>query len=259
MSGTDADPVYVLGDVHGQLELLKHAHGLAHRDGGENARIVHLGDLIDRGPDSRGVIDYLMEGQARGHDWPVVRGNHDHKLPRFLEDPGWIDPGPSKPAYWTEDQKNGADATFASYGIPDAYELPLAELHERALRAIPPEHGAWVDAMPLYLRDPRGYFFVHAGVKPGVPLEDQSQTDLMWIRRPFHDSRLDHGAMVVHGHTPVKHVTNYGNRLNMDTGAAYGGPVSIARLEAKGVIWLLTESGPQPVAPEPDAVEILWL
>lgn len=244
----DRAPLYALGDVHGQLERLQYAHALATRDGGEDARIVHLGDLIDRGPDSRGVIEYLMDGQSRGRDWPVVKGNHDDKLPRFLDDPRWLDPGPSRPQFWTQDHNNGADATFASYGIADAHDLPLDELHAKAVAAIPREHAAWLDALPLYLKEGNDLLFVHAGIRPGVPLEEQTPTDLMWIRRPFHDSTADHGPLVVHGHTPVDQVTHYGNRLNLDTGAAYGGPVSIVRFDRDGV-WLLTEGGLQPVTP----------
>ncbi|SDE39244.1 serine/threonine protein phosphatase 1 [Paracoccus isoporae] len=250
MVNDDGQPLYALGDVHGQLDLLKQAHARAERDGGEQARIVHLGDLIDRGPDSRGVIDYLMNGQAQGRDWPVVKGNHDEKLPRFLENPRWIDPGPSRPQLWTEDLKNGAEATFASYGIPDSGNLPLDELHEKAIAAIPAEHAAWLDALPLYLKEGGDLLFVHAGIRPGIPLEDQSPTDLMWIRRPFHDSSADHGMLVVHGHTPVDQVTHYGNRLNLDTGAAYGGPVSVVRFDADEV-WLLTDGDPIPVQPRP--------
>ncbi|WBU56018.1 metallophosphoesterase [Paracoccus sediminicola] len=250
MQQDDHPPVYALGDVHGQLELLKEAHRLAEMDGGAAARIIHLGDLIDRGPDSRGVIEYLMEGQAIGRDWLVVKGNHDHKLPRFLEDPRWLDPGPSRPQFWTADRNNGAAATFASYGIEGADEMDLDELHRLAEAAIPAEHASWLDELPLYRTEPGGLVFVHAGIRPGIPLDQQSPTDLMWIRKPFHDSAADHGALIVHGHTPVKRVTHYGNRLNLDTGAAFGGPVSIVRLDGTD-IRLLTRDGPIPVAPQP--------
>ena len=84
--------IYAIGDIHGQLERLREAHDRILRDGGEEAKIVHVGDLIDRGPDSRGVVELLMEGQARGRDWIVLKGNHDRALPNFLRDPRWIDP-----------------------------------------------------------------------------------------------------------------------------------------------------------------------
>ncbi|MFV0292212.1 MAG: metallophosphoesterase [Paracoccus sp. (in: a-proteobacteria)] len=249
MQPKEFTPVYALGDVHGQLERLQHVHELVRADGGNDAQIIHLGDLIDRGPASRGVVEYLMEGQAQGRNWPVIKGNHDHKLPRFLENPRWIDPGPSRPALWTEDPNNGSAATFASYGIADADNLDLDTLHEHALRAVPQSHAGWLDALPLYLQHPGGFLFVHAGIRPGVPLTQQSPTDLMWIRRPFHESNADHGMLVVHGHTPVKQVTHYGNRLNLDTGAGYGHAVSVVRLDMQGV-WLLGNQGPVPVLPE---------
>ncbi|MFV0411256.1 MAG: metallophosphoesterase family protein [Paracoccus sp. (in: a-proteobacteria)] len=243
-------PIYAIGDIHGQLDFLHHAHRLIEADGGRDARIVHLGDLIDRGPDSRGVIDYLMEGQAQGRDWQVIKGNHDHKLPRFLEDPRWIDPGPSRPKLWTEDVNNGAGATFASYGIEGADTMGLDELHRRALAAVPRAHADWIEALPLYLQHPGGFLFVHAGIRPGIPLAQQTPTDLMWIRRPFHDSHADHGALVVHGHTPISAVRHYGNRLNLDTGAGYGKALSAVRLAPDGV-WLLSDQGPRPVLPDP--------
>lgn len=249
---TDTPPVYALGDVHGRMDALADAHRLIAQDGGEDAHIVHLGDLIDRGPASRGVIEYLMDGQAKGRNWQVIKGNHDHKLPRFMEDPFWIDPGPSTENTWTGDQRNGADATFASYGIAGAFERPLEDLHAEALQKIPTEHVTWMDSLPLWILHPGGFLFVHAGIRPGVDLSAQTPTDLMWIRKPFLESTADHGALVVHGHTAIKRATHYGNRLNLDSGAGYGGPVSAVRLDDSGV-WLLSDDGPQQLQPGPAA------
>ncbi|AUM73111.1 metallophosphoesterase [Paracoccus jeotgali] len=242
-------PVYAIGDIHGHLDALRHVHDLISQDGGAGARVVHLGDLIDRGPDSRGVIDYLMEGQAQGRDWQVIKGNHDNKLPRFIEDPEWIDPGSTSGLTWTGDERNGAEATFASYGIAGALEMPLAELHRRAVRAIPRAHVDWLDRLRPWLLHPGGFLFVHAGVRPGVDLSAQSPTDLMWIRKPFLESRQDHGALVVHGHTALRRAALYPNRLNLDSGAGYGRPASVARLDASGV-WLLGSDGPQRMTTE---------
>ena len=246
---TDFAPVYALGDIHGRMDALQAAHGLIAADGGREAPIVHLGDLIDRGPASREVIDYLMEGQAQGRPWQVVTGHHDHKLPRFMEDPGWIDPGPSTAITWTDDKRNGAAATLLSYGIADADHRELADIHEEALRKIPADHIAWLDGLPPWVLHPGGFLFVHAGIRPGIDLSAQSRVDMMWIRKPFLESTADHGALVVHGHTAIDRATHYGNRLNLDSGAGYGGPVSAVRLDRDGV-WLLTENGPQPLRPE---------
>ena len=246
----DFAPIYALGDVHGRLDGLREAHRLIEADGGRDARIIHLGDLIDRGPESPGVIDLLMEGQAQGRDWQVVKGNHDNKLPRFMENPGWIDPGPSSENTWTSDQRNGAAETLAAYGIMDAYDRPLEDIHAEALQKIPRHHVDWLDGLVPSILHPAGFLFVHAGIRPGIDLSAQSKIDMMWIRKPFLDSTADHGALVVHGHTAIKKATLYSNRLNLDSGAGYGGPVSAVRLDRDGV-WLLTDHGPELLRPEP--------
>lgn len=239
-------PIYAIGDIHGHLELLLHAHEQIAQDGGKDARIVHLGDLIDRGPDSRGVVEYLMQGQASGRDWIVLRGNHDHALPEFLRDPHWVDPRAATPANWIA-RNVGADTTLASYGVADATSRPLAEVHAESLAAIPAAHARWLGALPLWHRQGRA-LFVHAGIRPGICLAAQDTNDLLWIRREFLDDRRDHGLLVVHGHTPVTRATHYGNRLNIDSGAGRGGPLSAIRLDATG-IRLLTETGPQLLSP----------
>lgn len=238
--------LYAIGDVHGHLALLKAAHDRIRRDGGADARIVHVGDLIDRGPDSRGVIDYLMAGQASGRDWVVVKGNHDQQLPHFLRDPRWIDPGAAQKADWIA-RDGGADMTLASYGVADAMHRPLDAVHAEALTAVPSDHARWLDGLPSWHLTPLA-LFVHAGVRPGVDLCAQDETDLLWIRRAFHDDPRDHGVLVVHGHTPVRRATHYGNRVNIDTGAAYGGPLSAIRIDSSGV-WLLDENGPELLTP----------
>lgn len=245
----DFEPVYAIGDIHGRMDALRDTHRLIAADGGADAHIVHLGDLIDRGPDSPAVISHLMEGQAQGRNWQFVKGNHDNKLPRFLEDPAWIDPGPSTENTWTGDERNGAAETLASYGIADAYVRPLDDIHAEAVKKIPSEHATWLDGLAPYILHPGGFLFTHAGIRPGIDLSAQSRVDLMWIRKPFLESTVDHGALVVHGHTAIKKATHYGNRLNIDTGAGYGRPASAVRLDADGV-WLLTEDGPQRLLAE---------
>ncbi|WP_449040522.1 metallophosphoesterase [Paracoccus sp. (in: a-proteobacteria)] len=239
-------PIYAIGDIHGHLDLLLQAHERIARDGGRDARIVHLGDLIDRGPDSRGVVAHLMQGQAAGRDWIVLRGNHDSALPEFLRDPHWVDPRAAMPANWIA-RDVGADTTLASYGVADAARRPLAEVHAEALAAVPAADARWLGALPLWHRQ-AGALFVHAGIRPGVALAAQDPGELMWIRRPFLDDPRDHGVLVVHGHTPIRRATHYGNRINIDSGAGRGGPLSAIRLDGGGA-WLLTGDGPQPLHP----------
>lgn len=234
--------IYAIGDIHGQLDLLRAAHRLIAADGGAQARIVHLGDLIDRGPDSRGVIEALMQGQAQGRDWIVVKGNHDRFLAQALRDPGWVDPCLSHPLHWLDHPQLGAAATLRSYGLDAGADAAAIA------RAVPREHGDWLAGLPRWhLQD--GALFVHAGIRPGIALRDQTEDDCLWIRRDFLDSPADHGALVVHGHTPVKQVAHHGNRLAIDTGAAYGGPLSAVVIE-RGGAHLLTETGRVPLQPE---------
>ena len=238
--------IYAIGDIHGHLALLQDAHERIRADGGEDARIVHVGDLIDRGPDSRGVIAYLMDGQAQGRNWIVLKGNHDRQLPNFLRDPGWIDPCAADQRNWIA-RDSGAEATLASYGVTAARARPLPAVHAEALEAIPASHARWLDGLPAWHLTPQA-LFVHAGIRPGIDLLAQAQDDLLWIRKPFHQDRRDHGVLVVHGHTPVRRATHFGNRVAIDTGAAMGGPLTVALFEEGGAAWLIGKRGRMALA-----------
>lgn len=238
--------LYVIGDVHGHLDQLKAAHDRIRRDGGRDATIAHVGDLIDRGPDSRGVVDHLMTGQAAGRPWVVTRGNHDRFLPQYLLQPDWVDPGLSSREHWTRHPALGAPETLRSYGIDTA--LPPDRLLAEARRAVPAGHVTYLASLPPYVLHPLA-LVVHAGIRPGVDLQDQSEEDLVWIRRGFLDSSHDHGPLVVHGHTAIRTATHYGNRLNVDGGAAYGRPLCAVVIEADAV-HLLTDDGRVPLEPE---------
>lgn len=238
--------LYAIGDVHGQLELLKTAHERIFDDGGPDAVIAHVGDLIDRGPDSRGVVEYLLRGQQQGRPWIVTRGNHDRFLPAFLNDPDWIDPGLGSRQHWIDHPGLGAAATLRSYGVdPDQ---PREALLAEARRAVPPEHSRFLAALPLWYLHPLA-LVVHAGIRPGVGLLDQAEQDLVWIRQGFLESRTDFGPLVVHGHTALDSAQHHGNRLNLDGGAGYGRPLCAVVIEAGGV-HLLTGAGRAPLTPE---------
>ena len=241
---------YAIGDIHGQLDLLRAAHARIDADrlrtGDATAPVVHLGDLVDRGPDSRGVVDLLLTGMEAGAPFVVLKGNHDHLFCRFLEDPAATDTGLRAGLDWL-DRRLGGRSTLASYGVAGADHLTATELHPNAVATVPAAHRRFLAALPLTYTA-AGALFVHAGLRPGVPLARQDPLDLMWIRETFHTDRRDHGALVVHGHTPVEAATHYGNRLNLDTGAAFGGPLSAAVIE-DGAAWLLTERGREPLRP----------
>lgn len=235
--------LYVIGDIHGQLDLLKTAHERIFSDGGKEAHIVHVGDLVDRGPDSRGVIEYLQQSIRSGRPWVVVKGNHDRFLEQFLLAPGWIDDCLADPVHWIERPGLGAAATLASYGVDVA--LPRDALFRESSRAIPAEHLAFLRGLPLWYEHPLAVV-VHAGIRPGIALNRQTENDLLWIRKEFLEYDKTHGRLIVHGHTAIDRATYYGNRLNMDGGAGYGRQLCAAVIDRDG-IWHLAEDGREPI------------
>ena len=236
---------YAIGDIHGHIDLLRRAHDLIAADGG--GTVVHVGDLVDRGPDSRGVVEYLAAGMAAGRDWVVLKGNHDRMFARFLKDPHEPEEGLRSDFSWLH-PKLGGGATLASYGVRNAVDRPVMRVHAEALLAVPADHRAFLQGLPAMHRTGDAVF-VHAGIRPGVPLDQQTETDLVWIRGPFLLDRVSHGPLIVHGHTAIDAPTHYGNRLNIDSGAAYGGPLTAVVLEgghafhltAKGRVLLLSD------------------
>lgn len=238
---------YAIGDIHGHLDKLHEVHRWIDRDRrdyfGEVA-IVHVGDLVDRGPDSAGVIDLLMSGIALGEPWVVLKGNHDRMMSLFLETPPRRDPGLRAEMDWL-DKRIGGRTTLASYGVDSGEDRSHAEIHEAAKQAVPVEHLAFLAGLDT-MYQAEGLAYVHAGIRPGVALDQQSEDDLVWIRKPFHEAKEDFDALIVHGHTPVDAVTHYGNRINLDTGVAYGGPLS-AIVAEDGAVWCLDENGRQPL------------
>ena len=235
----EPDRVYAIGDIHGHLSLLRGVHDGIARD--LSARpcashaVVHIGDYVDRGPDSPGVIEFLLEGAVRGEPWINLLGNHDRMFRLFLDQPGGRDPRLRAEYGWLSDRLGGR-TTLEDYGVamPADIHPDGAELHDAAQAVVPAAHRAFLAGLALTWRW-RDVLFVHAGVRPGVPLGQQYEEDLIWIRDEFHNSRADHGALIVHGHTPVDEVEDHGNRIAIDTGAAYGGPVSCVVFEGGGV------------------------
>lgn len=242
--------IYAIGDIHGHLDKLHAAHDriAADRDmcGDAGAQIVHVGDLVDRGPDSRGVVEHLMQGVKAGQPWVVLKGNHDRMFTGFLTDAAHHDPGLRAEFDWLHPRLGGAE-TLQSYGVTRPTPRPIAEVHALAIEVVPADHLAFLSALPLY-HLAGDALFVHAGIRPGVDLNAQTEDDLVWIREPFLSDTRDHGALVVHGHTAIEAATHYGNRLNIDSGAAYGGPLSAVVIEGPDV-WLLTNDGRQPLRP----------
>lgn len=241
---------YAIGDIHGHLEQLQAAHALIAADrttcADEAAPVIHIGDLVDRGPDSAGVVGFLAKGVAAGQPWIVLLGNHDRMLSGFLDSPAYHDPGLRSELSWLNPRLGGA-ATLASYGVERAETRPLPEVHAEAREKVPAAHRRLLKAAPLWhLRGE--VLFVHAGIRPGIDLRDQVEDDLLWIRTPFLEDTRDHGALVVHGHTAIERATHFGNRVDIDSGAAFGGPLTAVVIEGRE-IWELTDAGRQPLRP----------
>ena len=228
--------VYVIGDVHGHRAKLERIHewvrGDLLRRPVANPVLVHLGDLIDRGPDSAGVIALLANGPPlRGIPCINLMGNHEWMMLHAMKPANAPRAGNAEDIdRWLD---NGGDKALASWGLKSTSKP------RDWLASIPPRHL-------VLLRDLRinltvgGYLFVHAGVRPGIPLAEQRKTDMLWIRDTFlrHDGVMlpeTPDRIIVHGHTPGPEAVIKPNRLGLDTGAGKGGPLTCAVLEADTV------------------------
>ncbi|MCZ4272166.1 metallophosphoesterase family protein [Maritalea porphyrae] len=231
-----ADPIYAIGDIHGQLEMLHTTLEKIERDGGKDAKIVFLGDYVDRGENSKAVVELLMNGVQSGKNWTCLLGNHDRMFTMFLEDYPRTDYR-LKPGYDWFHKNIGGIETMASYGVQVHSESRLFQIHEDAKKAVPQTHLDFLTNLPL-THIHGDVLFVHAGIRPGVDLENQHPDDLVWIREGFLDHTAPHPLLVVHGHTTIDAPTHYGNRINLDSGAGYGNPLSTAVFEG-GKSWLL--------------------
>ena len=213
-TGRTAGSTYAIGDIHGCLgQLDRLLEQCSKHAAGRPATLVFLGDYIDRGPDSAGVIRTIMQLQVRPGAWSEVvalKGNHEAVALDVVD-------GATRPDFWLD---QGGAETLQSYGIADTRDWPSEDI-------------AWLRALPLS-HDDGLRLFAHAGIDPDKPYDAQDAHDLMWIREPFLSDVRDHGRLIVHGHTPQKNgVPDWrGNRLNIDTAAVYGGPLTAAIFNA---------------------------
>jgi serine/threonine protein phosphatase 1 len=232
---------YAIGDIHGRLDLLEQLLALIEQDVERNpvgkSLLIFLGDLIDRGPDSRDVVEKLRTYRHHRLQPHFLAGNHEEVLLRLLAgERGILDS-------WL---KFGGAECLQSYGVdPNS----LAGMNERDALAtirqsIPSEHARFLAgfADTLKLGD---YLFVHAGIRPGVDLSLQSQTDLRWIRGVFLECQDDHGLVVVHGHTISATVDEQSNRIGIDTGAYRTGVLTALAVEGDRR-WILDTDVSEP-------------
>ncbi len=228
--------IYAIGDVHGRADLLGSLQDLIAKDAGRAPEsrkvVVYLGDYVDRGPDSAGVIDRLINGPLADLEQVFLMGNHEEFFMEFLDNPEvgtvWI--------------KNGGDATLASYGIKGAKHCSardLGVLSKSLNEMLPDEHLEFLKGLSVSHRE-RDYLFVHAGIRPGVPLDRQCEDDMLWIREPFLGSSDEHEVVVVHGHTPVDEAEVHNNRIAIDTGAVWSGCLTAAVLHGEQQSFLHT-------------------
>lgn len=215
--------VYAVGDVHGharELECLlrRIEEDVRAAPSADRPLLVFLGDYVDRGPDSRGVIDAVLALEAdAAFEVVALMGNHEDALIRFLADPAYADA-------WID---NWGEATLRSYGIdPWGGEAVQA----RFAAALPEAHRGFLGRLALS-HTVGDYHFVHAGVRPGVALDAQEPRDLMWIRHEFLLSNAAFGKVVVHGHTPAYDPEIRANRIGVDTGCYFTGVLTAVRLE----------------------------
>ena len=234
--------VYAVGDIHGRLDLLdrlldKILADAAELGPGHRPSIIFVGDYVDRGPDSRGVVDRIIALAARPDlDVRALKGNHEEQLLSFLQDPS---AGPP----WME---FGGAETLASYGVVPPKGRPNPELWEETrlafAEALAGNHREFFASLELAVVC-GDYLFVHAGVRPGVPLEDQSERDLLWIRDEFLSSSRACEKVVVHGHTPEAAPYLGRNRIGIDTGAYATATLTSVRL--LGAERAILQAGPR--------------
>jgi len=237
--------VYAVGDIHGRVDLLAELHRLIaldadHLTPGTDKLVVYVGDFVDRGMESRQVIDLLIDQPLPEFSAVHLLGNHDAWLLSFLIDPQI---GPTWLRY-------GGDATLHSYGVPvglrrdDAglYGQLQAQLRDR----VPRRHVDFLQNLELSY-ETGDFLFAHAGVRPTLPLDQQTAEDLLWIREPFLSWRRDLDRVVVHGHTVVAAPVVRNNRIGIDTGACWTGALTCLVLE-EGSHRFLTTARPTPEA-----------
>jgi serine/threonine protein phosphatase 1 len=231
--------VYAVGDIHGRADLLERLNQIIVLDSEaapfKKNLLVYLGDYLDRGPFVRETLDLLISGLPSGFKTEYLHGNHEEFFLRFLEDPSILE-------MWVA---LGGQSTLMSYGV----QVPgmgfsterARKVREELLQAMPREHLEFLTNLkPFFVLG--DFVFVHAGIRPGVPLDKQKPEDLFWIRDDFLNSPADHGYLVIHGHTIDEQVQKLFNRIGVDTGAYATGILSCAVLEGNRIRFLSTEA-----------------
>ena len=229
--------IYAIGDVHGCAEQLANLHAIIaddlQRRPVASALLLHIGDYVDRGADTAGVLARLAAGSPiEGVEMVNILGNHDETMWHAL----------------SGDRAAATDWLFAG-GRPalESYGVDPDSPRESWRASVPEAHMDFLHSRPLYHRE-GGYMFVHAGIRPGVPLDHQTREDMLRIRQPFLYTERELGAVIVHGHTPVKTPVVRHNRIAIDTGAVFGGLLTAVVLEGETLGFLTAEPVGEPVS-----------
>ena len=208
---------YTIGDIHGSLDLLQDLHTRILADAadvpeGIEKTIIYLGDYVDRGPDSKGVIDLFLSDPLPGFERVHLMGNHEEMFLAFLDQAAFGE------AWFSA----GGGATVRSYGIAIEGSSLRAERYQEIRDAfqgaVPAPHIRFLSTLRMSY-EVGNCLFVHAGIRPGRNLADQIPRDLLWIKEPFTRSKIDHGRVIVHGHSSRKRPERRANRINLDTRA----------------------------------------
>lgn len=219
--------IYAVGDSHGCLEQLHRLHEKILEDAEKASEstkvVVYLGDYVDRGPDPCALVTDLIQSPLPGFECHHLLGNHEEFLLRYLDQP-------SDPWSWL---LNGAETTLRSYGVDVLAALAKYDngqgdpdgLHRSFCKRLPRTHLVFYRGLRLS-HEEGDYYFAHAGVHPARTLAAQRRQDLLWIREPFLDYEAPLAKVVVHGHTPGNRPVVRINRIGIDTGACYGGPLT---------------------------------
>ncbi|CUX61578.1 serine/threonine protein phosphatase [Rhizobium oryzihabitans] len=225
-------PIYAIGDVHGSLDLLLQAERkiLADMAGSSSpALVILLGDYVDRGRDSCGVLQHLLQPPPAPLRRIALCGNHEQLFSDFLENP-------QDNMHWLD---FGGRQTLLSYGVDIDYflhkgRLRLQPFKDALIGAVPQTHRQLLSSLPIYARI-GPYIFVHAGLRPGIPLEMQTDEDMLWIREPFLSEGAGLDLLVIHGHTPVAEPESGPQRIGIDTGAFTTGRLTVLKLSDAGL------------------------
>lgn len=237
--------VYAIGDIHGRDDLLAELHGRIVADAARapaSANIlIYLGDYIDRGLQSKQVLDRLTGNRLAGFEHVFLKGNHELAMLQFLGDAAF---GKTWKYY-------GGLETLHSYGITELTRTDDPAAFERArehlLEVLPASHRRFLETLEIS-REFGGYFFAHAGVRPGIALHRQIEEDLLWIREDFLQSGASFGKIIVHGHTPNEEVVIRPNRIGVDTGAYMTGVLTALVLEGEERRFIQTGVEAMPMA-----------